>query len=289
MENAIVLKDVTKRYGDFCLDHINLTIPQGCIVGLVGENGAGKTTILRAILQMMPLDEGKIQVLGREREQRTLDWKEELGVVLTELDCFGEMNALQMEKCMKGIYRQWDTKMFHSYLEKFRIDPKKKLRRYSRGTKVKLNLAIALSHHARLLLLDEATSGLDPMAREEILDMLLEFMQDERHTVLLSTHIVSDLEKIADYVAFLHKGQLQLFEEKDVLLYEHGMVRCLEEEYRSIPELYVAGVRENQFGYEVLIQNRQEAQLRCAWMRPERASLEEILVYRLKEGLSCRD
>lgn len=284
MENAIVLKDVTKRYGDFCLEHVNLTIPQGCIVGLVGENGAGKTTVLRAILQMMELDEGKIEILGEERKSDTPAWKEDLGVVLAEVDCFGEMNALQLEKCMNKMYRHWDTEVYHRFLKQFRIDGKKKIRKYSRGTKMKLNLAVALSHHARLLLLDEATSGLDPMVRDEILDLLLEFMQREDHTVILSTHIISDLEKIADYVAFLHEGRLLLFEEKDILLQEYGMLRCTEQEYHKIPSVFVAGVRKNQFGYEVLIRNRWKAQEQCRWMQSERASLEEILVYQIRGG-----
>lgn len=282
MEYAIRLNNITKHYDDFCLDHVSLAVPQGCIVGLVGENGAGKTTVLRAILQMMSLDEGTIEVLGQERDSADGQWKEEVGVVLTVNDYFASLNAVQVEKIMSRLYRNWDRDAWSACLDRFAISPKKKIGKYSRGMRVKLNLAIALSHRARLLLLDEATSGLDPMIRDEILDILREFILEEDHTVLLSTHIISDLEKSADYVACLHRGHLQCFEEKDALLYRYGITRCTEKEYRDIPGKYVAGVRRDPFGCEVLIRDRTEAEKTCGWLRTERASLEEILVGQMK-------
>lgn len=282
MESAVSLRNVTKNYGSFVLDHVNLELPKGCIIGLAGENGAGKTTLLRAILQMLNLDAGEIFINGEQKNGNDWKWKDEIGVVLSGVDSFGELTALQFGKCMSGFYSHWNQEQFLQYLKQFHIDEKKRIRKYSKGMKRKLDLASALSHEAKLLLLDEATGGLDPMVRDEFLEIFREFIQDEEHTVLLSTHIISDIEKAADYVIFLHEGKVRFFEEKDELLYQHGIWHCTPEEYAGIRKEYVAGVRKSQYGYEVLICRRQEAAAEYPDMHLERASIEDILIYQIK-------
>ncbi|MGI6070953.1 MAG: ABC transporter ATP-binding protein [Blautia sp.] len=282
MISAISLRNVTKSYGDFKLDHINLEVPAGSIVGLVGENGAGKTTMIRSILQMVHLDEGEIFYNGERKTWEDYGWKDEISVVLTGLAAYAQMNAIQLGKCMANIYSQWDMGQYHSYLKRFRIDEKKKILKYSQGTSMKLNLAVALSHHAKFLILDEATSGLDPVVRDEILEILLDFIQEEDHTVFMSTHIVSDLERVADYIAFLHEGRLEFFESKDDLLCRYGILRCTRAQYEAVDPKYVASVRKNQFEYEVLVQDRYHMAAQYPDFMVDGASIEEIMVFLIK-------
>lgn len=282
MEAAISLKDVTKRYPKFTLDHINMEIPRGSIVGLVGENGAGKTTLIKAILQMIFLQEGEIYFDGRKMEEAMPQWKDQVGVVLTGVDFAGQMNAREMGKCMRHIYGQWQDGLFEKYLADFQIDGHEKIKNYSKGMKKKLDLAIALSHQAKVLILDEATSGLDPVVRDDILDILLEFIQDEEHTVLISSHIISDLERIADYIAFLHAGKLQFYMDKDKLLYHFGVLRCTDEDYRNIPDTYVHRFRRNQFGYEVMIRDVQDFRKQYPGCTADHTTIEEIILFHVK-------
>lgn len=282
MEAAISLKNVTKHYGQFTLDHITMDIPKGSIVGLVGENGAGKTTLLKTILQMTPIQEGEILLDGQNIEGLPSQWKNQAGVILSGLDFACRMSARELGNCMHRIYQNWQDDRFEKYLNDFQIDEKKKIKDYSKGMKMKLDLAVALSHQAKLLLFDEATSGLDPMVRDDILEILLEFIQDEEHSALISSHITSDLEKVADYIAFLHQGKLRFFMNKDELLYRFGVVRCSLEDYRKIPDTYVQGFRKNQFGYEVLIQNREDFQKNYPNYMVDHTTIEDIMVYYVK-------
>lgn len=282
MEAAVSLKNVTKHYDQFTLDHITMDIPKGSIVGLVGENGAGKTTLLKTILQMTSIQEGEILVDGRNIEELSPRWRNQAGVILSGLEFAAQMNARELGNCMRRLYRNWQDDQFEKYLNDFQIDQSKNIKNYSKGMKRKLDLAVALSHQAKLLLFDEASSGLDPVVRDDILDILLEFIQDEEHTALISSHIISDLEKAADYIAFLHEGKLKFFMSKDELLYRFGVVRCSPEDYQKIPDTYVQGFRKNQFGYEVLIQNREEFQRKYPNYMADRATIEEIIVYYVK-------
>lgn len=282
MEAAVSLKNVTKHYNQFSLEHITMDIPKGSIVGLVGENGAGKTTLLKSILQMTPIQEGEILLDGQNIEALPPQWKEQTGVILSGVEFAARMSARELGNCMRRIYRNWQDERFAKYLRDFQIDEKKKIKDYSKGMKMKLDLAIALSHQAKLLLFDEATSGLDPMVRDDILDILLEFIQDEGHTALISSHITSDLEKVADYIAFLHQGKLKFFMNKDELLYQFGVIRCSQTDYQKIPDTYVQGFRKNQFGYEVLILNRGEFQKNYPDYTVDHATIEEIMVYYVK-------
>ena len=224
--NAIEITNLTKIYPGFQLDHLNLTLPQGCIMGLIGENGAGKTTTIKLILDMIHKDSGTIQVMGKDNLENTRLLKEDIGVVLDEAGFPECLNARQVNKIMKNTYRNWDAGVYENYMKKLSIPSEKPFKDFSRGMKMKLAIAVAMSHHPKLLILDEATGGLDPVARSEVIDMFNEFTRDENHSVLMSSHIVSDLEKICDYIAFLHKGKLLLCEEKDVLMEEYGVLHC---------------------------------------------------------------
>ena len=233
--NAIECRDLTKVYDGFTLDRVTFSLPSGCILGLVGENGAGKSTTLALLMDAIGRDGGTVEVLGTDnRSPAFLKTRQDVGVVLDEA-CFPEMlTAREMGKVFARLYDRWDPACFDGYLARFGLDPEKKFKDLSRGTRMKLALAAALSHDAKLLLLDEATSGLDPMVRDEILDVLNDFTRDESRSVVLSSHIVSDLEKVCDYIAFLHKGRLVLFSEKDRLLEEYALVKLTAEQLEAL-------------------------------------------------------
>lgn len=218
-DNAIEIRGAVKRYGDFALQDVDLTVPRGCVLGLVGENGAGKTTLIRMILGACRADGGEVTVLGERAGTGApfAETKQEIGVVLDEACLPRELSARQVGRMMAGIYRNWDGRTFEGFVERFGLPKDKAVKTYSRGMKMKLAIAAALSHRAKLLVLDEATGGLDPIVRDELLDVFSEFTRDEENAVLISSHIVSDLEKICDYIVFLHEGRVLLAEEKDAL------------------------------------------------------------------------
>lgn len=236
--NAIELKQVKKRYGDFALNDVNICLPQGCVLGLIGENGAGKSTLIRMMCGMCKPDGGEVVVLG-ERAGRSAAFtrvKQDIGVVLDEACLPDELTAPQIAQCMRGIYTHWDDEVFGGFMRRFALPEDKAVRHYSRGMKMKLAIAAAMSHHAKLLLLDEATSGLDPVVRDDILDVFNEFTRQEDHSVLISSHIVSDLEKICDYVVFIHKGNVILSEEKDRLLEKYALLAMERAQYDAMPK-----------------------------------------------------
>lgn len=236
--NAIELKQVKKRYGDFALNDVNICLPQGCVLGLIGENGAGKSTLIRMMCGMCKPDGGEVIVLG-ERAGRSAAFtriKQDIGVVLDEACLPDELTAPQIAQCMRGIYTHWDDEVFGGFMRRFALPEDKAVRHYSRGMKMKLAIAAAMSHHAKLLLLDEATSGLDPVVRDDILDVFNEFTRQEDHSVLISSHIVSDLEKICDYVVFIQKGNVILGEEKDRLLEKYALLAMERAQYDAMPK-----------------------------------------------------
>ena len=279
--NAIECRDLTKVYGGFTLDHISFTLPAGCILGLVGENGAGKSTTLALLMDAIRRDGGEVDVLGTDnRSPDFTQTKQDIGVVLDEA-CFPEvLTPREMGKVFSRLYERWDPACFDGYLSRFGLDPNKKFKDLSRGTRMKLALAAALSHDAKLLLLDEATSGLDPMVRDEILDVLNDFTREEDRSVVLSSHIVSDLEKVCDYVAFLHKGKLVLFEEKDRLLEEYALVKLTGEQLEALDPAAVAGKKAGPYGAEALVRRA----LIPAGFVTERTALEDIILFLAKEG-----
>ena len=235
--NAIELSHVGKRYGDFALEDVNLTLAQGCILGLVGENGAGKSTMIRMILGACRPGSGTVTTLGCDtaNADALADVRQDVGVVLDEACLPDELTAAQTGRFFSGIYKNWDAAAFDAYVKRFDLPPAKRVKEYSRGTKMKLAIAVAMSHDAKLLVLDEATSGLDPIVRDEILDVFNEFTRDETHAILISSHNVSDLEKICDYIAFLHRGKLLLVEEKDALLDKYAVLSLSEADYAALP------------------------------------------------------
>ena len=277
--NAIEIRSLCKHYKGFSLDDLNLDLPYGCVLGLVGENGAGKSTTIRLIMDALERDGGTVSVLGADNQSKEfLDLKEDIGVVLDETFVPEVINARQMGKIMAGTYKNWDQAVYDGWIRRFELPLDKKFKDYSRGMTMKLGIAAALSHHPRLLLLDEATGGLDPMVREELLEVFADFAAEEGHAVLLSSHIVSDLERICDYIAFLHKGRLVLCEEKDLLLDKYGILKCSREQLANIPEEAIHGRRVGTYGVEALVER--EFMPRDAVV--DRASLEDIILYMVK-------
>lgn len=277
--NALEIKDLTKKYDSFTLDHLNLTLPSGCIMGLVGENGAGKSTTMKLLLNMIKKDEGSITILGRDHLENERLTKEELGVVLDDSGIPDCVNSKQVGQIMKYTFRNWNQTEYENLLKKFKIPDKKAFKEYSRGMKMKLKLAIALSHESKLLLLDEATSGLDPIAREELLEILSDFTRDENHSILISSHIVSDLEKICDYIAFIHQGKLMLCEEKDLLLGEYGILHCTKEDLETISEDAIIQKNVNAYGVKAIVRRN----LVPPTMQLSPIDIEELFIYMVKE------
>ena len=250
--NALEIKNLTKSFGDFTLNSLSLTLPSGCILGLIGENGAGKSTTIKLILGMLQPDSGSITILGRDGTKQAAT-KEEIGVVLDEPGFPDFVTPQQVGKIMRCIYRNWDSTEYESLLRRFDLPANKKYKDFSRGMKMKLAIAAALSHRPKLLILDEATNGLDPIVRDEVVELFSEFTRDENHSILISSHIVSDLEKICDYIAFLHKGSLLLHEEKDTLREGFGILRCSQEELSSVDPAAILGVRTSPYGAEAIV------------------------------------
>lgn len=277
--NAIECKGLTKAYKTFQLGPVDLTLPMGAILGLVGENGAGKSTILKLILDLIRPNSGEIMVLGHAVPTAYPKLKEDLGVVLDELAIPTYLTAKEVGKLMSAAYSNWDPDTYTQYLTRLDLPANQKYKEFSRGMKMKLSLATALSHHAKLLILDEATSGLDPMVRQEILDILYDVC-DEDHAVLLSSHIVSDLEKICDYIAFLHKGKLVLMQEKDLLLERCGLLHCTPEQLNELAPDAVLAARSHHYGTEALVDRTRLP----AGLSADRVTLEELIILLAKEN-----
>ena len=275
--NALEIRNLTRHFGDFTLDSLNLTLPGGCILGLIGENGAGKSTTIRLILGMLRPDGGTVTILGRDNRDNLALTKQDIGVVLDEVGIPECMTPKQVGIVMADVFTRWDAKTYEGLLERFSLPENKKFREFSRGMKMKLGLAVALSHQAKLLILDEATSGLDPVVRDEVVSILSEFTRDESHSILISSHIVSDLEKLCDYVAFLHKGKLLLCEEKDMLLSEYGILHCRPED---LPETGVLHKKLSPYGAEAIV--RRDAVKPGTALSP--ISMEELFVFMSKEA-----
>ena len=275
--NALEIRGLTKHFADFTLEDLNLTLPGGCILGLIGENGAGKSTTIRLILGMLHADSGTVTILGQDSRENPVLTKQDIGVVLDEVGIPECMTPKQVGKVMANVFLRWNAETYQGLLARFSLPENKKFKEFSKGMKMKLGLAVALSHEAKLLILDEATGGLDPVVRDEVVDMLAEFTRDETHAILISSHIVSDLEKLCDYVAFLHKGKLLLCEEKDLLLSEYGILHCKPEE---LPEEGILHKKQNAYGVEAIV--RRDA------VKPETAlspiSMEELFVFMSKEA-----
>ena len=275
--NALEIKNVSKSFPGFCLDNVSLTLPSGCIMGLIGENGAGKSTTIKLILDMLHKDSGSITVLGRDNGKDISLIKEDIGVVMDEIGIPECLTALQVGKVMKHTFRNWNETEYLRLLKKLSLPDNKPFRDLSRGMKMKLGIAVAMSHGAKLLLLDEPTSGLDPVVRDEVVEMFHDFTRDENHSVFISSHIVSDLERLCDYVVFLHKGKLLLCEEKDELLSEYCIVHCTSDQLSAIGN--VKYKKETPFGAEVILPRKDVPE----GFKQSPVGIEELFVFMVKE------
>ncbi len=279
MSNVLELKDVCKNYSDFKLDKVSFDVPEGCICGFIGQNGAGKTTTIQLILDSIKRDGGDIQVFGGDVLQEGPMLKEDIGVVFDEMGFHDFMTPMDINRMMKNLYNNWDEEVFFGYLQRFSLPRKKKCGAYSRGMRMKLQIAAAMSHKAKLLLMDEPTSGLDPVVRNEILQIFQEFVMEENHTVLLSSHITSDIERIADMVVFIDHGKIVLTGEKDEILERHGLLKCKKEELSLIDAEDMVSSRQSAFGVEVLVKDRELCRRKYPKMVVEQTTLEEIMIF----------
>lgn len=256
MDYILEVKDLEKKYKDFTLDKISFSIPSGTIVGLIGENGAGKSTTINAILNLIKKDGGDIKVLGKEMTDSDTGMRNEIGVVFDGNNFYETLTPVKVGNIMKKVYSNWDMGCFEDYLKRFQLPVSKEIKEFSKGMKMKFTIAVALSHNPRLLILDEATSGLDPIVRDEVLDIFLDFVQDESHAVLVSSHITSDLEKIADYITFIHKGKLIFSLSKDELIYNYGIIKCGREQFMKMDREDIITYRKKDYEYEILVSDK---------------------------------
>lgn len=277
MENLIEVKGLCKRYQGFFLDHIDLTVPEGQIVGLIGENGAGKTTTLKAILGVIRPDEGSIRLLGGAPAEELA--RSQVGVVFEDSYFYGGLCARQIDHIMDGIHGTWDSALFGDYCRRFDLEMKKPVKDFSRGMRMKMSLATALAHRPRLLVMDEATSGLDPVVRGEMLDLFLEFIQDEGHGILLSSHITADLERIADQIAYIHSGKLLFQQDKDLLLEDMAILRCSAGEIDSLPKNLVVARQGGAYGAAALVRHPQNVRRLLPAAVLDRAGIDEMMQF----------
>lgn len=276
MKNCVEVNNLRVDYGDFVLKDVSFSVPGGSIVGLIGENGAGKTTTLKSILGLIHPEGGEIKIFERPADAQSTG---EIGVVLDDCYFHDTLRPKDVDVILAPMYEHWDSALFQSYLEKFHLPEKKYIKEFSRGMKVKLSLAAALSHRPKLLILDEATAGLDPVVRDEILDEFLGFLTDEDHAILISSHIITDLEKVADYIIYLKDGALVLSESKDDVLDHYGCLSCTRQQMETVDSEDFLRVRRGEFGCRALVRDRREIARKYPKFQVEPISLEELMIF----------
>ena len=281
-KNALTVSGLAKNYKEFSLSDVSFEVPQGAIVGLIGENGAGKSTTLNAILGLIHKDAGEISIMGSPIEELSLDMKEKIGVVFDGTNFSEELTPKKLNKVLKGIYASWDEDFFISLLKKLSLPFQKKIKSFSKGMKAKLSIAVAFAHHPKLLILYEATSGLDPIVRDHILDMFLDFVQDEENSILVSSHITTDLEKVADYIVFIHEGQLIFSKPKDELLEHYGIVKCGAAQFEALNQQDIIAYRKQDYEWQVLVSDRQSAEKKYPKAMVIPATIDEIMLLYVK-------
>ena len=281
-ENILEVKGLTKDYGDFVLDKLTFTVPKGVIMGLIGENGAGKSTTINCILNEISKTDGNIEIFGKDYLSEEIEIKDKIGVVFDENHFPDIFTPNEIGTYMSGIYSKWERNTYVNYLSKFELPADKRVKDFSKGMKVKLAFAVALSHKAELLILDEATSGLDPIIRDDILDILIDFVQDENHSVLVSSHIISDLEKVADYITFIHKGKLVFTHSKDELVDNYGVMRCGAMVFDNLDKSEIIAYRKEDYQYKVLVKDRHIAEKKYPKAIVVPAAIEEIMLFYVK-------
>jgi len=283
--NAILeVQGLTKQYrkSDFRLNNVNFSIPKGSIVGFVGENGAGKTTTIGCILNTLVKDSGMVKIFGKEMTDEATDIRDDIGVVYDKNAFPTHLTPIKVAVIMRHLYSNWDDDLFKEYLATFKLPEKKRIKTFSRGMTMKLAVAVALSHRPKLLILDEATAGLDPVVRDDILDVFLDFVQDENNSILLSSHITSDLEKVADYIMFIHGGSIIFNEKKDDLKYNYGIMRCKAAQFAQIDKEDILAYRKHDYQTDVLIADKKAAEKKYRDVVIDNVTIEEIMLMFVK-------
>lgn len=278
-ENAIEISGLRKCYDGFTLDNISFDVPKGSIMGFIGQNGAGKSTTMKAILNIIKTDGGSIKLLGMDHIKDEAQIKECIAAVFDECPFHDSFKAKQINILFRGLYQNWDEKQFFDYLDRFHLPRKKKIGEFSKGMKMKMQIAAALSHKARLLIMDEPTTGLDPVVRNEILDVFREYLNDENNSILLSSHITSDLDKIADCVTFIDNGKLLLTGYKDEILESHGLMKCSKEDYNEIDTGDIISARINEYSVDIMVSDREKMSKKYSGILIEKTNLEEIMLF----------
>lgn len=279
---SLKVENLSKKYDDFLLDKVSFYVPKGNIVGLIGENGAGKSTTINTMLDIIERDSGDVYILNSEKNKISNSIREKIGVVFDGNNFPEDLTPQKLNNVLKAIYTNWEEKKFSEFIEKFNLPKNKKIKNFSRGMKMKLSISVALSHKAELLILDEATSGLDPIVRDDILDILLDFVQDEKNSILISSHITSDLEKVADYIVFIHKGKVIFEETKDNLIYNYGIMKCKTKEFDSVEKEDIIRFRKMDYGYEILIKNKNEMERKYPNFVMDNIKIEDIMLMYVK-------
>ena len=288
MENIIEIKNLKKKFDDkFELGEIDITIPKGVIVGLIGENGAGKTTLIKLMLNIIKSDNGEIKIFGKDNKRKEKEIKEDIGVVLDNMFFPELLNAKDINNSMKDIYKNWDSKLYFSYLKEFDLPDNKSLKSISKGMRKKLEIATALAHKPKLLILDEPTSGLDPVIRNEVLDIFQKFMEDEEHGVLLSTHITSDLEHIADEIIFIDKGKKVLQKSRDEIIDNYGILKCDIDYFSNIDKKDIITYKKTKYAYEILVDDKEKTSKKYPSCVIDKITLEDLMVLVIKGEKVC--
>lgn len=282
MENNLEVKNLRKKYNGFELKDINLELPKGMIMGLIGENGAGKTTTIKSILNLIKIDKGEIKIFGLNIKENEKKIKEDIGVVLDDGFFSEYLNPVDINKIMRKMYKNWDEKLYFKYLEDFKLPKNKISKEFSSGMKMKLKIAVALSHHPKLLILDEPTSGLDPVARSEILDIFQDFIQNEDNSIFVSSHITSDLEHIADYITFINEGKIVLSKTRDELLEMYGIVKCSKSEFEKINKNDYVKFKVNRYEYDVLVEDKSKFKRKYDFKIIDKPTLDDIMLIYIK-------
>lgn len=288
MENIIEIKNLKKKYDDkFELGEIDIKIPKGVIVGLIGENGAGKTTLIKSMLNIIKIDGGEIRIFGKDYKKEEISIKEDIGVVLDNMFFPELLNAKDINNSMKDIYKNWDSKLYFYYLKEFNLPDNKSLKSMSKGMRKKLEIATALAHKPKLLILDEPTSGLDPIVRNEVLDIFLKFIEDEEHSILLSTHITSDLEHIADEIIFIDKGKKVLQKSRDEIIDNYGILKCDIDYFSNIDKKDIIAYKKTKYAYEILVNDKEQASKKYHSCVIDKITLEDLMVLVIKGEKVC--
>ena len=282
MTYALEVNGLRKTYGDFALRDISFQVPCGSVVGLIGENGAGKSTTINAILGLIKKESGRVVLFGKEEDAFTPADRERIGVILDGSNFSEELSPKRLNKVLKDIYKSWDEDLFFSLTETMNLPQTKKIKTFSKGMKMKLSMAAAFSHHPRLLLLDEVTSGLDPVMRDDILDVFLDFVQDENHSILMSSHITTDLEKVADYITFIHQGKVLFCKTKDELRYKYGIIRCGAAAFDQIDKSEILAYRKEDYQWNVLVADKEKARKKYKAAVVDDATIDDILLLYVK-------